>query len=91
MAQAADFTCTHSPVTGSPRGYRRPGGGAANGASCLSLYFLSLAFRAKTLALGCSRAAAAQRVRPQRYYHGRETTNGKLKFGRNWCFPREEG
>ena len=62
---------------GPPQGYRRPGGGAANGASCLSLCFLSLAFRAKTLALGCSRAAAAQRARPQRHYHGRETTDGK--------------
>ena len=82
-------TTAQSP--GPPRGDRRPGGGAANGASCLSLCFLSLAFRAKTLALGCSRAAAAQRARPQRNYLGRETTDGKLEFWRNWCFPREEG
>ena len=56
-----------------------------------SLFLISLAFRAKTLALGRSRAAAAQRARPQRHYHGRETTGGKLGSWRNWCFPREEG
>ena len=62
-AQAADVTCTHSPVAGSPRGYRRPGGGAANGAGCLSLCFLSLAFYGKKSRFGPqprrSRAARA--------------------------------
>ena len=91
MAQAADVNCTHSPVAGSAA--RRP---AARGWSCkwrqlFESLFLKSGIYGKNLALGRSRAAAAQRARPQRNYQGRETTDGKLEFGRNWCFPREEG
>ena len=93
MAQAADATCTHSPVAGSAA--RRP---AARGWSykwrpLFESFFLKSGMHGKSsiLALGRSRAAAAQRARPQRNHQGRETTDGKLEFWRNWCFPKEEG
>ena len=58
---------------GPPRGDRRPGGGAANGASCLSLCFLSLAFMAK-ISLW---AAAAPQPRSARAHS--ETTKAEKR------------
>ena len=74
---------------GPPRGDRLPEGGAANDASCLSLCFLKTGIHVKhsILALGHSRAAAAQRARPQRKRPRQRNDRRKVRVLEKLVFP----